>query len=173
MPQPGFPVGDTRVTRELPDFTYNLTTPFRANGGTAVTLGKHGFVTGDVEYVGYGQARFRTETPNADDDAAFAIENSNIQTRYKSTVNVRVGAEGRFDVFRARLGYARYGDPYKADTNNERVQNFYTAGVGLRQGNFFLDAAAVYTTLDQLYTPYSLNNGLQPVIKVNNNRFTT
>ena len=173
VPQPGFPVGDTRVTRDLPDFTYNLTTPFRANGGTAVTLGKHGFVTGDVEYVGYGQARFRTETPNADDDAAFAIENSNIQARYKSTVNVRVGAEGRFDVFRARLGYARYGDPYKADTNNERVQNFYTAGVGLRQGNFFLDAAAVYTTLDQLYTPYSLNNGLQPVIKVNNNRFTT
>ena len=172
VPQP-FPVGDTRVTREMPDFTYNLTTPFRANGGAAVTLGKHGFVTGDVEYVGYGQARFRTETPNVDDDAAFALENSNIQARYKSTVNVRVGAEGRFDVFRARLGYARYGDPYKADTNNERVQNFYTAGVGLRQGNFFLDAAAVYSTLNQLYTPYSLNSGLEPLIKVNNNRYTT
>ena len=173
VPQPGFPVGDTRVGRDYPAFTYNLTTPFRANGGAAVTLGKHGFVTGDVEYVGYGQARLRTETPNVDDDAAFAVENSNIQARYKSTVNVRFGAEGRFDIFRARLGYARYGDPYKADTNNERVQNFYTAGLGLRQGNFFLDAAAMYTTLDQLYTPYSLQNGLQPVINVSNNRFTT
>ena len=173
VPQPGFPVGDTRVGRDYPAFTYNLTTPFRANGGAAITLGKYGFVTGDVEYVGYGQARLRTETPNVDDDAAFAIENSNIQTRYKSTVNVRFGAEGRFDIFRARLGYARYGDPYKADTNNERVQNFYTAGLGLRQGNFFLDAATVYTTLAQLYTPYSLPNGLQPVINVNTNRFTT
>ena len=173
VPQPGFPVGDTRVGRDYPAFTYNLTTPFRANGGAAITLGKYGFVTGDVEYVGYGQARLRTETPNVDDDAAFAIENSNIQARYKSTVNVRFGAEGRFDIFRARLGYARYGDPYKADTNNERVQNFYTAGLGLRQGNFFLDAAGVYTTLAQLYTPYSLPNGLQPVINVNTNRFTT
>ena len=173
VPQPGFPVGDTRVGRDYPAFTYNLTTPFRANGGAAITLGKYGFVTGDVEYVGYGQARLRTETPNVDDDAAFAIENSNIQARYKSTVNVRFGAEGRFDIFRARLGYARYGDPYKADTNNERVQNFYTAGLGLRQGNFFLDAATVYTTLAQLYTPYSLPNGLQPVINVNTNRFTT
>ena len=167
------PVGDIRVARPANDFTYNLTTPFRANGGAAVTLGKHGFVTGDVEYVGYGQARLRTDTPNVDDDAAFAIENNNIQTRYKNTVNLRFGAEGRFDIFRVRLGYARYGDPYKADTNNERAQNFYTAGLGLRQGSFFLDAAAVYTTLNQLYTPYSLQNGLQPVINVNTNRFTT
>ena len=173
VPQPGFPVGDTRVVRETNEFTYNLTTPFRANGGAAVTLGKHGFVTGDVEYVGYGQARLRTEIANVNDDAAFAIENSNIQARYKSTVNVRFGAEGRFDIFRVRLGYARYGDPYKDDTNNQRVQNFYTAGAGLRQGNFFLDVAAVYTTLDQLYTPYSLQNGLQPSISVNNNRYTT
>ncbi len=166
------PVGDTRVVRPTNEFTYNLTTPFRANGGAAVTLGKHGFVTGDVEYVGYGQARLRTQTPNVDDDAAFAIENSNIRARYKNTINLRFGAEGRFDIFRVRLGYARYGDPYKADTKGERAQNFYTAGAGLRQGNFFLDAAAVYTTFDQSYTPYSLN-GLEPLVKVNNNRYTT
>jgi len=72
-----------------------------------------------------------------------------------------------------RLGYARYGDPYKADTNNERVQNFYTGGLGLRQGNFFLDAAALHTTMNQLYSPYTLDNGLQPLIQVNNTRFTT
>jgi hypothetical protein len=178
--------GTDRVPRDLPignaptvafptnDYAYALTTPFRANGGVAVTLGKHGFVTGDVEYVGYGQARLHNDSQNANgDNYSFTTENNDIQNRYQSTVNLRVGAEGRFDVFRVRLGYARYGDPYKADTNNERVQNFYTGGLGLRQGNFFLDAAAVYTTMDQLYTPYSLDNGLQPVIKVNNTRFTT
>ena len=176
--------GTDKVPNDLPltatvsyptnDFTYNLTTPFRANAGTAITLGKHGFVTGDVEYVGYGQARFRTDIANDADAAAFAVTNSDIQARYKSTVNLRFGAEGRFDVFRVRLGYARYGDPYQADASNERAQNFYTAGLGLRQGNLFLDAAAVYTVYNQFYTPYNVgNSGLEPLIKVNNTRYTT
>ncbi|WP_210513889.1 OmpP1/FadL family transporter [Hymenobacter terricola] len=169
------PVGqNTTVSFPTNDYAYTLTTPFRANGGAALTLGKHGFVTGDIEYVGYQQARLHNDSQNANgDDYSFTAENNDIQTRYKNTVNLRFGAEGRFDVFRVRLGYARYGDPYTADTNNERVQNFYTAGLGLRQGNFFLDVAGVYTAMDQLYTPYSLNNGLQPVIKVNNTRYTT
>lgn len=167
------PVGQTTVARATNDFTYSITTPFRANGGAALTLGKHGFLTGDVEYVGYGQARLNTVGDNADDDAAFAVENTRIQNNYKNTVNVRFGAEGRFDVFRLRLGYARYGDPYAADANNERVQNFYTAGAGLRQGNFFLDAAVVYTTYNQYYTPYTLQGGLEPLVKINNTRYTT
>lgn len=168
------PVGETSVSFPTNDYAYTLTTPFRANGGVAVTLGKHGFVTGDVEYVGYGQARLHNDAQDANGDSySFATENNDIRTRYRNTVNLRFGAEGRFDVFRVRLGYAYYGDPYKADTNRERAQHYYTAGAGLRQGNFFLDAAAVYTTFDQLYTPYSLDNNLQPVIRVNNNRYTT
>ncbi len=167
------PIGQTTVSRPANDYAYTLTTPFRANGGVAYTIGKYGFVTGDVEYVGYGQARLRNDSDNANgDDYSFSAENNDIQARYKSTINLRFGAEGRFDVFRVRLGYARYGDPYKANTNIDRVQNFYTAGAGLRQGNFFIDAAAVYTTVNQLYTPYD-SNGLEPLVKVNNNRYTT
>jgi len=169
------PVGDAKpAVRTYTPYAYTLTTPFRANGGAALTLGKYGFVTGDVEYVGYRQARLHNDVQDANgDDYSFAQENSDIQTRYKNTVNLRFGAEGRFDVFRARLGYARYGDPYRADAGNERAQHFYTGGVGLRQGNFFLDAAAVYTTFNQTYTPYTASLGAAPLIKVNNNRYTT
>jgi hypothetical protein len=171
---PAGPIGTTTVDALPNDYAYTLTTPFRANGGVAYTLSKHGFVTGDVEYVGYGQARLHNDSQDPNGDTrSFSAENSDIQARYKDAVNVRLGAEGRFDVFRVRLGYARYGDPYKADTNGERAQNFFTGGLGLRQGNFFLDAAAVYTSFDQTYTPYTLGNGLQPVVKVDNNRFTT
>ncbi|GAB2724269.1 hemin receptor [Hymenobacter frigidus] len=167
------PVGVTTIEAQPNDYAYALTTPFRANGGVAYTISKYGFLTGDVEYVGYGQARLHNDAQNANgDDNPFTAENNDIQARYKSTVNLRFGAEGRFDVFRVRVGYARYGDPYKADKNNERVQNFYTAGAGLRQGNFFLDAAAVYTSFNQVSTPYSLD-GLEPSIKINNNRYTT
>jgi len=169
---PTGPVGVSSVETVPNDYAYTLTTPFRASGGAAITLGKHGFLTGDVEYVGYGQARLHNDAEDANgDDYTFTVENADIQNRYKSTVNLRAGAEGRFDVFRLRAGYARYGDPYKADSNNERVQNFYTAGAGIRQGNFFLDAAVVYTTFNQQYTPYDLD--VAPLIKVNNNRYTT
>ncbi|HEX8326375.1 MAG TPA: hypothetical protein VF629_02455 [Hymenobacter sp.] len=158
------PIGATTASFPTDDFDYELTTPFRANGGVAVTLGKYGFVTGDVEYVGYSQARLT----NAEEDA-----NANIQSLYKNTVNLRFGAEGRFDVFRARLGFARYGDAFKDGGNSQGPQNFYTAGLGLRQSNFFLDVAGVYTTFDRVYRPYTLNSGAEPVIDVTNSRFTT
>lgn len=169
------PVGDAPVVSfPANDYAYTLTTPFRANGGAALTLGKHGFLTGDIEYVGYQQARLHNDSQNTNgDNYSFTNENNNIQALYQNAINLRFGAEGRFDVFRVRLGYARYGDPYKADNNNERVQNFYTAGLGLRQNNFFLDVAGVYMATDQFYQPYSLDNGLQPVIKVNSSRYTT
>ena len=171
---PTGPVGTTSVEALPNDYAYTLTTPFRANGGVAYTLSKHGFVTADVEYVGYGQARLHNDSQDSNGDSrSFSAENSDIQTRYQNALNLRLGAEGRFDVFRVRLGYARYGDPYKADTKGERAQNYFTGGLGLRQGNFFIDAAGVYTTFDQTYTPYTLGNDLQPAVKVNNNRFTT
>ena len=170
---PTGPVGTTSVEQLPNDYDYSLTTPFRANGGVAYTVGKVGFVTGDVEYVGYSQARLHADPqrPNGD-DYSFTSENGSIKSRYKNTVNLRFGAEGRFDVFRVRVGYARYGDPYQSDSNNERAQNHYTAGLGLRQNNFFLDVAGVYTTFNQQYTPYDLG-GLEPLIKLNNSRYTT
>ena len=174
------PVGlPSTATAALPtnDYAYTLNTPFRANGGAALTLGKHGFVTGDVEYVAYKQARLHNDPNNANgDDYAFTTENADIQALYRNTVNLRFGAEGRFDVFRVRAGYARYGDPYQADANNERAQNFYTAGLGLRQSNFFLDAAVVYTTFGQSYNPYHIYTtagDIAPLIKTNATRYTT
>ena len=173
------PVGTgPKVSRPVNDYDYTLTTPFRANGGVAVTLGKHGFVTGDVEYVGYQQARLHNDPNRANgDDYSFTDENADVQRLYQNTVNLRFGAEGRFNVFRVRAGYARYGDPYQADASNERAQNFYTAGLGLRQSNFFLDAAGVYSTYSQSYTPYHVYDSkgfdIAPLIKTNASRYTT
>ena len=178
VPQ-GLPVGTApKVSRPTNDYDYTLTTPFRANGGVAVTLGKHGFVTGDVEYVGYQQARLHNDPNGANgDDYSFTDENAAVRNLYQNTVNLRFGAEGRFDVFRVRAGYARYGDPYQADTNGERAQNFYTAGLGLRQRNFFLDAAGVYSTFNQSYTPYRVYDARgvdsAPLIKTDASRYTT
>ena len=174
----GFAAEQYTASTNTTQYAYNITTPFRANGGVAVTIGKYGFLTGDIEYLGYQQARLDSNPSNAlGDNYDFAYENSTIKQQYTNAVNLRFGGEARLDIFRVRLGYARYGSPYNSGyastTATGLAQNYYTAGLGLRQGNFFLDVAGVYTTFNTYYSPYSLNDGSQPVIKVDNTRFTS
>lgn len=165
--------GDANFPAE--DLAYTITSPFRATGGVAVVVGKSGFLSADAEYVNYGKARFgydtSTDLPGPDDlDPA----NNSIRDQYRSAVNLRVGGELRLDVFRLRAGFAHYGDPYKNTSLADRSQNFYTAGAGLRQKNFFLDLAGVYSSGSQVYTPYELNNASRtPRITIDDDRFTT
>ena len=156
------------------EYTYNLTTPFRASGGVAVTIGKYGFLSGDVEYVNYGQAKLSDDNTNSGNTSgnSYDLENQTVKDLYRSAVNLRIGGEARYDIFRFRLGYARYGDPYKVN-DFDRTQNHFTGGLGLRQNSFFLDLAGVYSTSNLYYNPYTLNGGAEPVIAVNRNRFTT
>ncbi|GAA4016972.1 hemin receptor [Hymenobacter fastidiosus] len=164
--------GTSGSVRSLPsDYTYSLTTPFRASGGAAVTIGKYGFLTGDVEYVNYSQARLGGDKETNNNDT-FDAENNASKTLYGSAVNLRFGGEARLDIFRLRAGYARYGDPYKAN-EFDRTRQFFTAGVGLRQGKFFLDAASVYALEKRYDQSYSLADQAAPVINVNGNRYTT
>ncbi len=160
-------------------YAYTITTPFRANGGVAVTIGKFGFLTGDIEYVGYQQARLDSNPNNTlGDNADFSVDNADIRQNYAKAVNLRFGGEARLDIFRVRLGYANYGSPYSSSsvlTQNATnlSQNYYTAGLGLRTSSFFLDLAGVYTRYNTYYSPYVLAQGSQPVVQVKNDRYTT
>jgi len=150
-------------------FDYAVTTPFRATGGVAVVLGKFGFLSGDAEYVNYSQARVSRYNNNAD----FGSDNDAINNLYGSTVNLRAGAEARLDMFRIRAGYAYYGDPYKVQ-DVDRSRSYYSGGLGLRQNNFFLDGAGVYSTGNRLYSPYSISPavGETPTVAVDSKQFT-
>jgi len=174
---PDFAASQTDATTGTNQYAYKITTPFRANGGVAVTIGKYGFVTGDVEYVGYQQARLNNDPDNTlGDDASFAGTNAYIAQNFDKAVNLRFGAEGRIDIFRVRVGFAHYGSPYNKATVNtnytDLAQNYYTAGLGVRTGSFFVDLAGVYTRYNTYYSPYLLNDYKEPVIQVKNSRFT-
>jgi hypothetical protein len=174
----GYTASQTDATTGTNQYAYKITTPFRANGGVAVTIGKYGFVTGDVEYVGYQQARLNNDPNNTlGDDASFAGTNAYITQNFDKAVNLRFGAEARLDVFRVRVGFAHYGSPYNKATVNpnytDLAQNYYTAGLGVRTGSFFVDLAGVYTRYNTYYSPYLLNNYTEPVIQVKNSRFNT
>ena len=149
-------------------YDYNLTTSFRANGGIAYFIGKYGFITADVEFVNYGSASF-----NQDDDfSVFSNINNRISNTYQGAMNYRVGAEARFDIFRVRGGFALYGDPYRTSTF-DRDRTYFTGGIGIKESNYFLDAAYVHSKYNSIYSPYQLDDNSQPVVetKVKNASF--
>ena len=154
-------------------YSYRMTTPWRLNGGATFTVGKLGFLSADAELVDYSQARLRNASDLQDgDNYSFSQENARTRELYTSALNLRVGAEARAGAFRIRGGYAHYGDPFR-DSSFDRSQQYYTGGLGIRQGNITADLAGVYTTYNRIYSPYTLADGSQPVVQMNATRFTT
>ena len=175
-----FPVtGDSTTLSTVPNtVVYDMTLPFRATGGATLLLGKDGLLTGDVEYVGYSQARLKTLDGSVNADMSEG--NSAITTTYRNVINVRVGVEERFNILRARLGYARSANPYLNSALN-RTQNYFTAGLGVRTKFYFVDLAGVYLSTSDQYQPYTLASAEvstptvtrnAPTINITNNRFT-
>jgi len=150
-------------------FEYSVTTPFRANGGATLVLGKVGFLTGDVEYLNYASAKFNTTDGTS--DQGLNDGNYNIANNYRNVVNLRFGAEARLDVFRLRAGYAYYSDPYKSSIS-PRNQNYYSAGAGIRTKSYFVDVAGVYLDTKEQYQPYSLAYVAPPTVNLTQNRVT-
>ncbi|RYZ36165.1 MAG: hypothetical protein EOP49_32855, partial [Sphingobacteriales bacterium] len=138
-------------------FEYNLSTPFRASGGIAAFAGKYGFVSADVEYVNYTHARFSTDNPEDD----FATTNNLIKQQYTSAINLRVGAEYRYEIFRVRGGYALYGDPF-AHSSLDQSRTFYTGGVGIKQERFYFDLAYIHSFYESAYQSYTLPDVVTP-----------
>ncbi|MGV3503758.1 MAG: OmpP1/FadL family transporter [Adhaeribacter sp.] len=145
------------------EYEYRLKTPARITGGVAVIAGKYGFFSGDVEYVDYTQARLRDDA----DNEVFRDSNNDISSMYRPSLNVRLGAEGRFDIFRVRAGFAMYGDPYD-NSSYDRKKTYITAGAGIKQANYFFDLALVNSAYNSVYSPYVLNNQAQPVVTTKN-----
>lgn len=146
-PEDGASMNQYRTT-DLGEYEYSLTTPLRANGGAAFFFGKNGFITADVEYVDYSVGRLNA------DDYAFQEENRLTKNLYQSALNYRIGGEARLDVFRVRAGYGLYGDPFK-DSDVDQRKTYVTGGIGLRQANYFIDAALVFSKYNSVYSPYT------------------
>jgi long-subunit fatty acid transport protein len=172
--KPGVFAQNTFTARTLDGFfEYDLTTPFRASGGVAAFIGKYGFVSADLEYVDYPNAHYSLSEDNPygipSGTSYFQAQNTRISNSYDGSINFRLGTEARFDIFRIRLGYAYYGDPYR-NSNLDRSQNYFTGGFGIKEKRFFLDAAYVHNTYDSFYSPYTLNDGSQPIVSTQNTR---
>lgn len=141
-------------------YDYRLTTPFRAIGSIGFIVKKIALLNVDYEYVNYSTAQLHS-MPTEED--VFTDVNTAIRAKYTATGNIRAGAEIRFDPFAFRFGYALYGSPFKEGENKNASRSSYTAGIGYRQNNYFLDFAYVltkYKEFNYLYdsAPTSVEN---------------
>jgi long-subunit fatty acid transport protein len=144
--------------------TYNLNTPLRVSGGLTYFIGKNGFISADVDYLDYSSSRLSSNDFNP------SADNLEIQARYGTTLNFRVGGEFRYEIFRARAGYALYGDPF-VNSDFDRSSQQITGGVGVKMRNFYVDLGISNLAYNQLYRSYSyIENGANvgPVSEINN-----
>ena len=144
---------------------YSLATPWKFNGGVAFFIQKHGFISADIEYLNYGNAKYHSNT----NGVSFTEDNSDIKSLYKSVINYRMGGEYRFKDYRARAGYSFMPDPFKAPQNGiDRKISSYSIGFGYRKQNFFIDAALVYSEGNASYRPYQINSPQSPLVQTAN-----
>ena len=127
-------------------YDYSLTTPTRAIGSIAFIIKKVGLIDADYEMVDYSSARLHATKYN------FLNENTAIREKYTQSNNFRVGTEWRLNPMSIRGGVAYYGSPFNKAMDNDGSRISYTAGIGFREENFFIDFAYVYTmTSDKYY----------------------
>ncbi len=150
-------------------FAYRLNTPWRYIGSAAAVIGKIGFVSAEVEWVDYSTASFNfTKDINnsANQDLERQINNS-ILNSFDSALNIRLGAEYAYKIFRLRGGFNISGSPFVDDNNTQRAVSF---GVGLREKHFYIDLAYRRLVDEEVYSPYFTVAAPQPTVAIDRNQ---
>jgi len=129
-------------------FDYELNTPMRIIGSIGFIIGEFGLISADYEFIDYSEARLRAK------NYKFFEENDAIQTNYRAQNNIRAGAEIRLEPITIRGGYSIYGSPYKTGINDaERTSISF--GIGIREKDYYMDVAYVYTKSKEDYYLYN------------------
>lgn len=149
-------------------YEYRLRTPWRLIGSAAAIIGKKGFITGELEYVDYGQAQFNFRAFNDADRAYQETLNTTITNKYGSAINMRLGGEIVLDNFRLRGGYAVYASPFEAGVAREdAILTSYSLGLGYHSKGVFVDMAWVRSGNTEEFVPYTLNDPQQMISVAN------
>lgn len=139
----------------LSDFgdPYTMQTPWRLAVGSAYQ--RDGIlIAADIEYADWSQARLRPTT-------SFGAENIDIQTLYRETIDVRVGAEYDFGLGALRGGYALRQDPLRDEVEADRLRQTVSAGFSYYAARgITLDFGMSYTEFGDQAFPFG---GAQPV----------
>jgi hypothetical protein len=146
------------------EYQYSFTRPSKLLLGMCYTFGadenvknQKGFITADVEYDNYKNAKFRPSLNAYNNSGADYLNEVNgvIQNEYKSGLNFRLGGELKFNTLMARAGFNYMTNTFTAnDLSNKRMNA--SAGVGYRNKGYFVDVTYVYQIWNNAYFPYRL-----------------
>lgn len=137
---------------------YQFSNPWKISTGLGYILGKNGFIDAEIDYVGYNFSKFEFE--NALDRDFENFLNRDIDNNFENVINFRIGGEYVFQTLRFRAGYHFYGSPL-ADISNTVG---YSAGIGYRGNNWFLDFAYLHQSRSTQYNPYVVEGAIIPSV---------
>jgi hypothetical protein len=149
-----------KLSTETYQDNYQLRTPWKISGGAAVFFKKKGFISADIEYVAYKGMNVSTTDNNNPIYDDLANSAANVKLFYNNVLNMKVGGEYRMGNVSLRGGVNYLQNPYSTafDRTNtiDRSQMIYSAGVGYRTNEFYVDVTGLYGSTQASYTPYSL-----------------
>lgn len=141
------------------EYDYHLQTPLRATFSGAYVIGKSGIISVDYELLNYGKAKLK----NGGDGENFYGQNAEISEAYKTSGNLRIGAELMATKnISLRGGFEYHQSPYNKNAFEMKQLNadantlVYAGGIGYRTGSFFADLAYRYSTLKNYDYPYPI-----------------
>jgi hypothetical protein len=150
------------------EFDYNFSTPWKYTGSIAYLLkgaAIDGFVSADIDYLNYRGSSFNLTTEGNTETALETDLNNLINQELKSAVNIRLGSEIAYDIYRFRLGCNFNSSPYWLDSN---FFGGLSGGFGLRFDKFYFDLGARRQNFQQGYIPYnSLNEDNVQLVQLN------
>jgi hypothetical protein len=137
-------------------YEYTLTTPYRLEFGLAYIFGKAGLISVDYELVGNNSMRIRDNI--LDNSDYIPVRNDAIKKIYRTTSNLRVGAEINLPRgLMVRAGFNYFQSPYK-DSSLDFTRYAYSGGIGYRGKHFFTDLAYTLNTGKYHFAPYYVND---------------
>jgi hypothetical protein len=144
------------------NFEYKLRTPWRFIGSAGMIFDKQGFLSAEVEWVDYTNARFNfNKTDNVNDIEYEQELNDQIGTQLGTALNIRLGGEFAYKVFRFRGGYSLSTSPLD---DNSNPKGAVSVGAGYRGRSIYLDFAYRRLVSNDNYLPYVTDLAPQPSV---------
>jgi hypothetical protein len=132
-------------------YVYKLKTPMKITGSAAFIIFKKAAVSIDYEMVDYSKSRLGS-TPYTSVPYGFTNENTAIGNIYRKASSIRLGSEIKLtNEILARAGVQYRQNPMVEIT---APQINYSAGIGYRVNNFYIDAAYILSTASEDYYLY-------------------
>ncbi len=154
-------VGNFFPTQQL---IYKLKTPSDLTASAAFIFGKNGLLSIDYSNKGFNKIKLSS--------ANFIEENQFFQNELRSTHNLNIGSEWRFDRFSIRGGYMYEQNPDKLAINSDNITG-YSFGGGYNFNNFKLDFSYRDNNRTGIYNFYSGFDVNSAELNINNKIFTT